>query len=46
MAAATPGIVMLVVLPFILGFQFLFQALVLDIGNVPKDVIDPERSLS
>jgi dolichol-phosphate mannosyltransferase len=41
--AATTGTVMLAVLPFILGFQFLIQALVLDIGNVPKEVIDPER---
>jgi hypothetical protein len=37
---------MLAVLPFILGFQFLIQALVLDIGNVPKEVVDPERSQS
>jgi dolichol-phosphate mannosyltransferase len=44
--AATTGTVMLAVLPFILGFQFLIQALVLDIGNVPKEVVDPERSQS
>lgn len=44
--AATTGTVMLAVLPFILGFQFLIQALVLDIGNVPKEVINPDSSPS
>jgi dolichol-phosphate mannosyltransferase len=38
--AATTGTVMLAVLPFIIGFQFLIQALVLDIGNVPKEIIN------
>ena len=44
--AATTGTVMLAVVPFILGFQFLIQALVLDIGNVPTEVIDREHSPS
>jgi dolichol-phosphate mannosyltransferase len=34
---ATTGTVMLAVLPFILGSQFLLQALVMDIQNVPKN---------
>jgi dolichol-phosphate mannosyltransferase len=37
---ATTGTVMIAVLPFILGFQLLLQAVVLDIQNVP------ERTLS
>jgi len=44
--AATTGTVMLAVVPFIVGFQFLIQALVLDIGNVPKEVINPDSSPS
>lgn len=36
---ATSGTVMIAVLPLILGMQFILQALVLDIQNVPKDVI-------
>lgn len=34
---ATTGTVMLAVLPFILGSQFLLQALVMDIQNVPRN---------
>jgi hypothetical protein len=34
---ATPtGTIMLALLPLILGFQLLLQAIVLDIGNTPK----------
>ena len=44
--AATTGTVMLAVVPFIVGFQFLIQALVLDIDNVPKEVINPDSSPS
>ncbi len=36
---ATTGTVMIAVLPTILGFQLLIQALVLDIQNTPKEVI-------
>jgi len=36
---ATTGTVMIAVLPLILGMQLLLQAAVLDIQNVPKDVI-------
>ena len=32
----TPGTVMLAVVPLLLGFQLLLQALVLDVGNTPK----------
>ena len=35
---ATTGTVMIAVLPFFLGFQLLLQALVLDVGSVPKKV--------
>jgi len=35
---ATPtGTVMLAVVPFILGFQMLLQALAIDVGNVPRE---------
>ncbi len=33
---ATPGTVMLAMLPFILGWQFIMQALIMDIQNVPR----------
>lgn len=36
---ATTGTVLLAVLPIILGVQFLIQALVLDIGSVPRRVL-------
>lgn len=36
---ATTGTVLLAVLPIILGMQFLVQALVLDIGSVPRRVL-------
>jgi glycosyltransferase involved in cell wall biosynthesis len=36
---ATTGTVLLAVLPIILGFQFLVQALVLDIGSVPRTAV-------
>jgi hypothetical protein len=36
MQPATAGTVMLSAVPVILGFQMLLQAIVLDIGNVPK----------
>ena len=36
---ATTGTIMLSVLPIIIGFQLLLQALVLDIQNVPSEVI-------
>ncbi|MHC1772675.1 MAG: glycosyltransferase family 2 protein [Flexilinea sp.] len=38
--AASTGTVMIAVLPLILGIQFLLQALVLDIQNIPKDVVE------
>ncbi|MEA4812724.1 MAG: glycosyltransferase family 2 protein [Anaerolineaceae bacterium] len=41
--AATTGTVMLAVVPLILGFQFLLQAFVLDIGNVPKQLKDSDE---
>jgi hypothetical protein len=34
---ATTGTVMLATLPFILGFQLVLQALVLDINNIPTE---------
>jgi dolichol-phosphate mannosyltransferase len=39
--AAAPGNVMLAAMPIILGVQFILQAVVLDIQNVPKDPLSP-----
>jgi dolichol-phosphate mannosyltransferase len=38
---ATAGIVMLAALPLFLGFELILQAIVLDVGNVPKTVLSP-----
>jgi glycosyltransferase involved in cell wall biosynthesis len=38
---ASTGTVMLAVLPLIIGLQLLLQAAVLDIQNVPTEIIDP-----
>lgn len=43
---ATTGTVMLAVLPVILGFQLLVQAVVLDIQNRPKSPIQQQRWLN
>jgi len=40
---ATTGTVMVSVLPFILGVQFILQALVLDIQNIPTDPIQSRK---
>lgn len=40
------GTVMLAVLPIILGIQFLFQAIALDIQNIPSQVVDQNRNNS
>lgn len=44
-AITTPGTVMLAVVPLLLGFQLLLQALVLDIQNVPKLPIHTNRRI-
>jgi len=41
---ATTGTVMIAVLPIILGFQLLIQAIVLDIQNVPQKAVGEIRS--
>jgi glycosyltransferase involved in cell wall biosynthesis len=41
---APTGTIMLAVLPFILGFQLLLQALVLDIQNTPRPQVPPPSS--
>jgi len=33
---ASPGVVMLAAMPIILGVQMLLQAVVLDVGNIPR----------
>ena len=44
--AATTGTVMLAVLPIILGVQFLLQAIVLDVQNMPARPLHHERDIS
>lgn len=38
---ATAGVVMLAALPFLVGFELILQAIVLDVQNVPQTVISP-----
>jgi glycosyltransferase involved in cell wall biosynthesis len=44
-AVATPtGTIMLAVVPLILGFQMLLQALVIDVANVPKEPLQAQET--